>query len=421
MALIECKLTRLLFSFVIYPFWFHTLTLHCQFLHCKKCNIYLYAFHVELYDCALLILPSWLHLMHFMSSVLPKDVCDCRRWRKQSEHIYFVLWAAGNPSNQVLLCNRGKCPESPEEQHLLSPCLTFSPPPLLLALPPSLPLALPWIFLLADLYCISHCRAPRRAQTASDKVRTGLILFVESEPGIWNYAAPTMLFFKCDVNSWSLHWRESKAKIQRVELLWTKNKQSKNYITIFNKVERCGEGRSPETCHGWPSTGEVCRSSLQLLTVPLCRWQYGDSPGVAPARAAPRPDIWARSSLHSQLFWTWALRPCVCLRCLTPHLSFTLGTLGECSFSQLSYSLVRLFILSFFLTFPHFYPVTGNAVSLLLPPSDTTRAQTNRLCISPEGDSVELLLHRWAPPPHGLQICAPSRVAGTVLQIHKWP
>lgn len=76
----------------------------------------------------------------------------------------------------------------------------FLSPPLLLPLPPSLPLALPWFFLSADLYCISHCRAPRRAQTASDKVRTAQILFfVESEPGIWNCASPKMCSFKYDV------------------------------------------------------------------------------------------------------------------------------------------------------------------------------------------------------------------------------
>lgn len=160
----------------------------------------------------------------------------------------------------------------------------------------------------------------------------------------------------------------------------------------------------------------VCDSVGTLLESPLC---------VCAERASPRWDIWARSSSHSQLYLIWnlagvgrAVRPSVYLCCLTPHLSVFSGTSGECSFSQLSYFLVRLFSLSF-LTFPCFPPALGRAFVSDTPHSALWH-HTHRLCISPEGDSVELLLHWRAQPPHGLQICAPSRVARSILQIHKW-
>lgn len=91
----------------------------------------------------------------------------------------------------------------------------------------------------------------------------------------------------------------------------------------------------------------------------LCLWQDGDSPGVAPVCLR-----WKCCSLPrhlSQLFIAQsavfdlnldpaeqALGPSVYLYCLTPHLSYFSGTLGECSFWQLSYFLVRLFICYFF-------------------------------------------------------------------------
>lgn len=163
-------------------------------------------------------------------------------------------------------------------------------------------------------------------------------------------------------------------------------------------------------------------------------WQYGDSPGVAPVCLR-----WKCCSLPrhlSQLFIAQsavfdlnldpaeqALRPSVYLYCLTPHLSYFSGTLGECSFWQLSYFLVRLFICYFFnipMDLSRQWEHIFKCHSSLHPLTPHTHTHTYRLCISPEGDPAELLLHWCGPPPHGLQIRAPSRVAGPILQIHKW-
>lgn len=88
-------------------------------------------------------------------------------------------------------------------------------------------------------------------------------------------------------------------------------------VTICSNTEqvisqRSGEGRSPELCHRWPSTSE---RSLQVISAAshrdvVCVWQYGDRPGVAPVcvcaeSAAPGSDIWACSSVHSQLYLIW--------------------------------------------------------------------------------------------------------------------
>lgn len=145
-------------------------------------------------------------------------------------------------------------------------------------------------------------------------------------------------------------------------------------------------------CHRWPSTSEVCRSSLQLLTVTLCLWQYQDSPEVAPVCLCWKccsslrhlnPLFIAQSAVFDLNLARVerALRPSVYLCCLTLHLPLFSGTLGKCSFSQLSYFLVRLFILSF-LTFPCFFPLSLGvcfSVPLLIPLFDTTHTHTQAL------------------------------------------
>lgn len=109
----------------------------------------------------------------------------------------------------------------------------------------------------ADLCCISHCRTPRKAQTASDKVRTVHVLFSVGSELINAVVFRTIaIFFQCEGKNWD-YLNESETKMS------SKEKRSE-LLFFFSKHILCSwRGRSIETCQRWQSTSEVCRSSLQ--------------------------------------------------------------------------------------------------------------------------------------------------------------
>lgn len=142
---------------------------------------------------------------------------------------------------------------------------------------------------------------------------------------------------------------------------WSQNKRGQNcFLWLFFlkttvlflqhwavRQLACWEGRSPEMCHGWPSTGEVCSSSQWC-----CVCDSAESLlRVCTDSTAGCSEFWPRSSSHSQrhdLIWlvSGGLPGPLFTSAVSLHScpSFQ-ETWEKCSFLQLSYFLVRLFVL----------------------------------------------------------------------------